>query len=142
MGIAFNIDGSIQNIPEPSEQEIFENIVISFEKNKQNQFSNLRNYRNRLLLESDWTIFPDSPIAVGIQSSWITYRQSLRDLPNHPNSPDRFLISDWPLSPNQTDIPEEAKIFIAEISDPLGIGTTSWIGIGTNGEYISQERPQ
>lgn len=141
MGIQFNLDGSITNTPEPSEQEVLGNRLHNFEVNKESNFESLRRYRNNLLLQSDWTVFIDSPLPVGIQSSWKSYREQLRDLPNHQNAPDRFLISDWPLAPGQVEIPNDAKIFIAEISDPLGIGTTSWIGIGTNGEYIDEWVP-
>jgi hypothetical protein len=138
MGIQFNLDGSITNTPDPTEQEQLEARVVNFENIKQRRFDELRNYRNNLLIRSDWTIVNDSPLPVGIQSSWREYRQNLRDLPNQSNAPDRFLIAEWPLSPEQTEIPDDAKIFVAEISDPLGIGTTSWVGIGTNGEYVDQ----
>ena len=142
MGVKFNLDGTIVQTPEPSEQEFLETKLHNFNQNKERQFENLRNYRNVKLTQSDWTIFPDSPLPVGIQSSWREYRQNLRDLPSHPNAPDRFLISDWPLSPGETEISHEATFFIAEISDPLGIGTTSWVGIGTDGEYVEQPMPQ
>lgn len=141
MGIQFNLDGTTTYIQDPSEQEILEKAVQNFELGKQKKFDNLRNYRNQLLFECDWATGIDSPIPVGIQSSWISYRQKLRDLPDHQNAPDRFLISDWPLAPGQIEIPESAKIYISEISDPLGIGTTSWVGIGTNGEYVDQPKP-
>lgn len=136
MGIQFNLDGTTTYIEEPSEQEVLQRRIVDFELNRERQFEELRRFRDRLLSECDWTVVPDSPLAVGIQSSWRTYRQSLRDLPNHSNAPDRFLISDWPLSPNQTEIPDLAKVYIAEISDPTGIGTTSWVGLGTDGEYV------
>jgi len=142
MGIQFNLDGTITHLPEPSEQDFLKLKVENFEENITNQFVNLRNYRNAKLTQSDWAIFPDSPLSVGIQSSWKEYRQNLRDLPSHPNAPDRFLISDWPLAPGETEISHEARFFISEISDPLGIGTTSWVGIGTNGEYVEQPMPQ
>ena len=142
MGIRFSIDGIIDQVPDPSEQELLQLKINNFNINKERQFDNLRNYRNQLLFQSDWTVVSDSPIPVGIQSSWRNYRQNLRDLPSHSNAPDRFLISEWPLHPGQTEIPEEAKIFIAEISDPLGIGTTSWVGIGTDSEYVEQPMPQ
>ena len=39
----------------------------------------MRNYRNRLLAESDWTQVVDAVIAD--QAAWATYRQQLRDAP-------------------------------------------------------------
>lgn len=142
MSFHFRLDGSIGTLPEPSKQKQLEDRLFNFETNKKERLSDLRLYRNFKLNTTDWMILPDSPIPVGIQSSWREYRQNLRDLPNHNNAPDRFSISEWPLEPGQTEIPEEAKIFIAEISDPLGIGTTSWVGIGTDGEYVEQPMPQ
>jgi hypothetical protein len=34
--------------------------------------------RNQLLVDSDWTVLPDSPLDV---QAWVTYRQQLRDFP-------------------------------------------------------------
>jgi hypothetical protein len=38
----------------------------------------LRIYRNRLLVESDWTQLPDAPCDA---QAWAAYRQQLRDFP-------------------------------------------------------------
>ena len=38
----------------------------------------MRNHRDRLLKESDWTQLPDAPVD---QQAWATYRQTLRDFP-------------------------------------------------------------
>ena len=40
----------------------------------------LRQHRNKLLAESDWTVMPDSPLSESTQTEWKTYRQSLRDI--------------------------------------------------------------
>jgi len=40
----------------------------------------LREVRNRLLSESDWTVMPDSPLSDSKQTEWKTYRQALRDI--------------------------------------------------------------
>ena len=40
----------------------------------------LRNYRNNLLRESDWTQAVDSPLSDSKKAEWKTYRQSLRDI--------------------------------------------------------------
>jgi hypothetical protein len=42
----------------------------------------LRENRNKLLAESDWTQMPDSPLTDAQKQAWATYRQSLRDLPD------------------------------------------------------------
>ena len=40
----------------------------------------LRDYRNNLLRESDWTQAVDSPLSDSKKAEWKTYRQSLRDI--------------------------------------------------------------
>ena len=37
--------------------------------------------RNALLVDSDWTQMPDSPLTDSKKTEWATYRQALRDLP-------------------------------------------------------------
>jgi len=41
----------------------------------------LREERNRLLAESDWTQMPDAPLDERARQAWREYRQALRDLP-------------------------------------------------------------
>ena len=45
-----------------------------------NELKVLRNYRNKLLADSDWTVMPDSPLSDSKQTEWKTYRQALRDI--------------------------------------------------------------
>jgi len=55
-----------------------------------------RSTRNGLLLESDWTQLPDSPLDTTKKQEWATYRQELRDL-------DLTVASDslsWPTQPS------------------------------------------
>ena len=40
----------------------------------------LRQHRNKLLTESDWTVGSDSPLSDSKKAEWKTYRQSLRDI--------------------------------------------------------------
>tara|TARA_B100000900_G_scaffold308139_2_gene266810 strand:+ start:1787 stop:2011 length:225 start_codon:yes stop_codon:yes gene_type:complete len=40
----------------------------------------LREYRNSLLADSDWTVMPDSPLSDSKKAEWKTYRQALRDI--------------------------------------------------------------
>jgi len=44
-------------------------------------FPIIRNMRNGLLEESDWTQLNDSPLSDLKKQEWATYRQTLRDLP-------------------------------------------------------------
>lgn len=41
----------------------------------------LRQQRDRLLRDSDWTQVLDAPLSVRMRDKWKVYRQSLRDLP-------------------------------------------------------------
>ena len=47
----------------------------------------LRNKRNSLLSQSDWTQMPDSPVTDSKKTEWATYRQQLRDLPANTSDP-------------------------------------------------------
>lgn len=47
----------------------------------------LRDRRNALLAQSDWTQANDSPLSASKRTEWATYRQSLRDLPNNTSDP-------------------------------------------------------
>ena len=40
----------------------------------------LRQHRNNLLAQSDWTQAVDSPLSDSKKAEWKTYRQSLRDI--------------------------------------------------------------
>ena len=66
----------------------------------------VRDERNKLLAESDWTQMADSPLTDEAKSSWATYRQALRDITSHANFPnlnsgDQIdgTGSDWPAKP-------------------------------------------
>jgi|TARA_B100000073_G_C23706095_1_gene562357 hypothetical protein len=55
---------------------------------------NLRNERNRLLVETDWTQLPDVPETT--KNAWQTYRQELRDITKTYQSIDNVV---WPTKP-------------------------------------------
>ena len=57
----------------------------------------LRQLRNRLLIESDWTQFADSPLTDSKKTEWKTYRQQLRDLPANTSDP---ADPTWPTKPS------------------------------------------
>ena len=58
----------------------------------------VRERRNKLLKQSDWTQANDSPLANDKKTEWKTYRQSLRDLPKHSKFPN-LEDSDYPTQP-------------------------------------------
>lgn len=64
----------------------------------------IREYRNRLLVESDWTQLPDAPLKEEERKAWKDYRQALRDLPQT-----------WGLAPAGA-MPETSKVSI-DLSD-------------------------
>ena len=44
-------------------------------------YEQLRTKRNKKLVASDWSQYPDSPLDSTKKAEWATYRQALRDLP-------------------------------------------------------------
>ena len=58
---------------------------------------NLRDKRNNLLKQSDWTVLPDSPIAD--KTAWQTYRTELRDLTNGLTTVEQVEAVTWPTKP-------------------------------------------
>lgn len=53
----------------------------------------LRKKRLGLLIDSDWTQAPDSPVN---STTWAAYRQTLRDLPSNTTDPRNVI---WPTKP-------------------------------------------
>jgi len=57
----------------------------------------VRNYRNRLLSETDWVVTRASDTGVAVSDEWKTYRQELRDLPATQTDVDNIT---YPTKPN------------------------------------------
>jgi hypothetical protein len=55
----------------------------------------LREERNFLLAESDWTQASDSPLSDEVKAEWTVYREALRDLPANTDPADPT----WPTPP-------------------------------------------
>ena len=114
---------------EASEQERLQIELDNYEETKtigiQNAALELREWRDFQLANSDWRVVADAP---GDTDAWKTYRTKLRDLPSSAKFPRNFEVSDWPLSPLESSVPDEVTRFIITNNDPLGIGTTSWVG--------------
>ena len=66
-------------------------------------WAELRIMRDQLLSNSDWTQIPDAPLTETQKTTWQTYRQQLRDLPENIQDPKPLVLdsshSDWPISP-------------------------------------------
>jgi hypothetical protein len=75
------------NITNATEEEI--------NTKKEEKWIEIRDIRNSLLVQSDWTQFQDSPITGSKLTEWQTYRQSLRDITNQSNP---FSLT-WPTKP-------------------------------------------
>ena len=59
---------------------------------------NVREWRNQLLQESDYTQLPDVPISPADLAQWRAYRQALRDFPQQINVAD-WSAPPWPVAP-------------------------------------------
>ena len=71
--------------------------ILIWEKNQ------LRQNRNQLLSQSDWTQLPDVPLTDAKKAEWAVYRTELRDLPltvTAINS-DRTITVIWPTKPTE-----------------------------------------
>lgn len=66
------VDGVIVDKDELSDEE--KNVIAVKE---------LRRRRNSLLKSTDWTQLVDSPLSDSDKTTWATYRQALRDLPEN-----------------------------------------------------------
>ena len=58
----------------------------------------VREQRNRMLRDSDWTDLPHSPLGESQQEEWQAYRQALRDVPQQDVEPDAVV---WPDKPEE-----------------------------------------
>jgi hypothetical protein len=85
-------------VPEPMKNYKVVNsqvIAITDQDRKNRHWPVIREERNKLLAESDWTQSADSPLSDSDKTAWATYRQSLRDVTTQS---DPFNIT-WPTSP-------------------------------------------
>ena len=80
----------------PANEAELEQMRIDAE-NAQAQLPNqIREKRNRLLANSDWTQIPDCTVD---KQTWATYRQELRDLPSTITGDPRT-FNEWPHNPD------------------------------------------
>lgn len=82
---------SLQEIPLPPEPETPEP-----PQPEPLTWDTIRAQRNFLLSQSDWTQLSDAPLTQEQKSAWASYRQALRDVPSHFNSPEEVV---WPTTP-------------------------------------------
>ena len=132
MSVIFNLDGTItRNSEEFNLQEELENRIDQYQDHLRSGYDELRVYRDDELKTSDWTQVPDGPLDSTTKAAWATYREKLRNLPADAKAPYWFEEADWPIAPGASEINPEAISFIKTNDDPLGIATTSWVGVTT-----------
>lgn len=100
--ITAEVDGKTTSIPTTRSNRIFREIDergISVKKYKEPKktMGEIRQKRDQLLKESDWTQMPDSPLSDEIKQLWKAYRQDLRDLPNQYDDADKVKFPDKPI---------------------------------------------
>ena len=84
----------------PTEEEINTKIV---ELKNAEPMNRLKEHRNKLLQNCDWTQGADSPLSDSAKTEWATYRQALRDLPStaNPILEGTFITNvEWPQEPS------------------------------------------
>jgi len=69
---------------------------INEEINDATRISDMRDERNSLLAQSDWTQMPDSPLSDSKKQEWANYRQALRDFPASWTPADTANLPDQP----------------------------------------------
>jgi hypothetical protein len=83
--------------PQPNDDSVFDYTTESWVVDTESVASKARLRRSHLLVQSDWTQLPNSPLTPEAQQSWATYRQALRDITSQAGFP---LDIEWPTFPN------------------------------------------
>lgn len=90
-------DGAVVAMPaKPSEHYVFNYTTELWELTSERAAEINRSIRLELLLDSDWTQLPDSPLNDAKKAEWAMYRQELRDL-LMTTDPDAIV---WPTKPS------------------------------------------
>lgn len=131
MSAIFNLDGTITfGVENPDPQEQLQHNLDTFEQDREDGFIELRALRDQALKECDWTQTIDCALDSSAKAEWTEYRTKLRQLPQSAKAP-YIPSSDWPLIPGQSSLSTDVIAFVEANADPLGIATTSWVGITT-----------
>lgn len=85
----------IEGEASPSTHKVEDGALVPYTPPEPDKAPEMRMERNALLKATDWTQVSDAPVDKAV---WATYRQSLRDLPNHVNWPN-LNDADWPVPP-------------------------------------------
>lgn len=90
-------DGILEGEHDRATQKIVDGAVVSYTPDI---WKKVRRNRNLLLTESDWTQVADSPLTNSKKAEWVTYRQTLRDLPSTQSSVTDIDNITWPTEPS------------------------------------------
>lgn len=90
-------DGILEGEHDRATQKIVDGAVVSYTADI---WKKVRRNRNLLLTESDWTQVADSPLTDSKKAEWVTYRQTLRDLPSAQSSVTDIDNITWPTEPS------------------------------------------
>ena len=88
--------GIIEGDYQPNEYKIVDGEAVV---RTDNVLEIIRNKRNELLKESDWTQVNDCPLSDSKKQEWATYRQELRDLPSTHQSVNNIADVIFPSTP-------------------------------------------
>ena len=80
---------------DPVNNKIEDGQVVAYTPPAVDPSIELRQDRDALLKESDWSQLTDAPLTDAQKTQWQTYRQALRDLPEHVKWPN-LEADDWP----------------------------------------------
>lgn len=80
------------------------------------KFSAIKNIRNKLLLESDWTQLADAPLTDANKLLWQTYREALQVIELSNANPDLIVLPDPPTFTNSQP-PAEVVAYRASRAD-------------------------
>ena len=78
---------------------------LTEEQIKETIRNSIRQDRNDLLAQSDWTQLPDNSLTAEQKNEWVQYRQQLRDLPSQVQIKTSYISTinamTWPLAPDE-----------------------------------------
>jgi hypothetical protein len=83
----------LENQTQPTDGPIEDNLT------SEESIQYVREYRNKLLADCDWTQLDDVPLSLEKVADWKIYRQALRDFPETINV-DAWTAPDWPVPPS------------------------------------------
>lgn len=83
----------------PDPLSVWHGQAVGWVTDTQDLQDQIRDTRGTLLMNSDWTQLPDSPLTTAKRAEWATYRQALRDVPE--DYSDATSLDDvvWPTKP-------------------------------------------